>query len=168
MTQPVPAGAHPSAAGVFDGVPAIRQEPGARERIRASHAGSGRRIAVLDDDPTGSQAVHHVSVVTVLDAVEYAHALDVAGYRAWHSGTTNHLTDAALLVELHESRMASPHIPPAARAESTQWLKDHRAAEATKKDTPTPPKARGKTKPRGTKAEPAAKLAPSAAAPIHQ
>src|SRR5674536_252961 len=44
----------------------------ARERIRASHAATGRRSAVLDDDPTGSQTVHDVSVVMVLDAGEYA------------------------------------------------------------------------------------------------
>jgi uncharacterized protein YgbK (DUF1537 family) len=36
---------------------------GARERIRAA----GRRVAVLDDDPTGSQAVHGVTVITALD-----------------------------------------------------------------------------------------------------
>ena len=36
----------------------------ARQRIRALHAASGRRIAVLDDDPTGSQSVHDVEVVT--------------------------------------------------------------------------------------------------------
>jgi hypothetical protein len=33
----------------------VRVEPDARARIRATHAASGRRIAVLDDDPTGSQ-----------------------------------------------------------------------------------------------------------------
>jgi uncharacterized protein YgbK (DUF1537 family) len=36
---------------------------GARERIRAA----GKRIAVLDDDPTGSQTVHDVAIVTVID-----------------------------------------------------------------------------------------------------
>jgi uncharacterized protein YgbK (DUF1537 family) len=36
---------------------------GARERIRAA----GRRVAVLDDDPTGSQTVHGVTVITALD-----------------------------------------------------------------------------------------------------
>jgi uncharacterized protein YgbK (DUF1537 family) len=36
---------------------------GARERFRAA----GRRVAVLDDDPTGSQAVHGVTVITALD-----------------------------------------------------------------------------------------------------
>jgi uncharacterized protein YgbK (DUF1537 family) len=39
--------------------------PGARERIRAA----GRRVAVLDDDPTGSQTVHGATVITDLDAI---------------------------------------------------------------------------------------------------
>ena len=48
---------------------------GARQRIRDYRAATGRRTAVLDDDPTGSQSVHGVSVVTVLEAAEYAAAL---------------------------------------------------------------------------------------------
>ncbi len=47
----------------------------ARQRIRDYRAATGRRTAVLDDDPTGSQSVHGVSVVTVLEAGEYAAAL---------------------------------------------------------------------------------------------
>ena len=39
----------------------------------------GRRIAVLDDDPTGSQTVNDVSVVTVFEAAEYAAGLATAG-----------------------------------------------------------------------------------------
>jgi hypothetical protein len=42
--------------------PASAGRTWARERIRAAHAAAGRRIAVLDDDPTGSQTVHDVSV----------------------------------------------------------------------------------------------------------
>jgi hypothetical protein len=41
--------------------------PGARATIRAEAAASGRRVAVLDDDPTGSQTVHDVTIVTVTD-----------------------------------------------------------------------------------------------------
>ena len=44
---------------------------------RPGHA--GRRIAVLDDDPTGSQTVHDVAVVTVFDADEIAAGLDEPG-----------------------------------------------------------------------------------------
>ena len=57
----------------------MRHEPGARERIRAAHAAAGRRIAVLDDDPTGSQTVHDVAVVTVFEADEYAAGLAAPG-----------------------------------------------------------------------------------------
>jgi hypothetical protein len=35
-------------------LPPARVEPDARQRIRKALADSGRRIAVLDDDPTGS------------------------------------------------------------------------------------------------------------------
>ena len=39
-------------------------------------AADGLRLGVLDDDPTGSQAVHNVQVVTVLDEKAYGAALD--------------------------------------------------------------------------------------------
>jgi hypothetical protein len=39
-------------------LPPVRVEPDARRRIRHALAEAGRRIAVLDDDPTGSQTVH--------------------------------------------------------------------------------------------------------------
>jgi hypothetical protein len=42
-------------------------------------AGTGRRIAVLDDDPTGSQTVHDVGVVTVFEPDELAAGLSSAG-----------------------------------------------------------------------------------------
>ncbi len=51
----------------------------ARERIRAADTAAGRRIAVLDDDPTGSQTVHDVLVVTVFEDAEYAAALAAPG-----------------------------------------------------------------------------------------
>lgn len=44
-------------------LPPVRVEANARERIRRAR-GAQRRIAVLDDDPTGSQTVHDVTVVT--------------------------------------------------------------------------------------------------------
>ena len=40
---------------------------------------AGRRIAVLDDDPTGSQTVHDVDVVTVFEPDEIAAGLSEAG-----------------------------------------------------------------------------------------
>jgi uncharacterized protein YgbK (DUF1537 family) len=47
----------------------------ARASIRAYRREVGSRTVALDDDPTGSQSVHDVSVVTVLEAGEYATAL---------------------------------------------------------------------------------------------
>ena len=44
--------------------PPARQVEGALEEIRGRIAESGRRIAVLDDDPTGVQSVHGVPVLT--------------------------------------------------------------------------------------------------------
>jgi len=62
-----------------EALPPSRVEPDARERIRRASAASGRRIAVLDDDPTGSQTVHGVAVVTVVDTDKIAAALDEPG-----------------------------------------------------------------------------------------
>ena len=69
----------PSAEEVLAAAPPVRHEPGARERIRAANAAAGRRIAALDDDPTGSQTVHDVSVVTVFEDAEYAAGLAEPG-----------------------------------------------------------------------------------------
>lgn len=41
--------------------------PEARQRIREMNTRAGRRIVVLDDDPTGSQVVHDVPVLTSWD-----------------------------------------------------------------------------------------------------
>ena len=74
----------PTAEEILADAPPVRHEPGARERIRAANAAAGRRIAVLDDDPTGSQTVHHVSVVTVFEADEYAAGLADTGVHLLH------------------------------------------------------------------------------------
>src|SRR5207344_3098649 len=60
-------------------LPPVRVEPNARQRIKKALADSGRRIAVLDDDPTGSQTVHDVAVVTVFDPDEIAAGLGGPG-----------------------------------------------------------------------------------------
>jgi uncharacterized protein YgbK (DUF1537 family) len=66
----------PDAARVFAGLPPARpDDEGLRESIRALRAAVGLLLGVLDDDPTGSQAVHGVQVVTVLDEDAYAAAL---------------------------------------------------------------------------------------------
>ncbi len=53
--------------------------PGARQAIRDSHQRTGRRLLVLDDDPTGSQAVHGVEVVMGTDPALIAAALEAPG-----------------------------------------------------------------------------------------
>jgi uncharacterized protein YgbK (DUF1537 family) len=55
-------------------VPA-RPLPDARQRIREMNARAGRRIVVLDDDPTGSQVVHDVPVLTTWDDEDLRWAL---------------------------------------------------------------------------------------------
>jgi hypothetical protein len=62
------------------------------------------------------------------------HALDVDGYRAWEPWTTAKQSDQEVLVSLHEQRMQSRHISQLARAESEQWLKEHRSATITQDD----------------------------------
>lgn len=66
----------PSAAEVFaDLPPPLPDDPALRSAIRRLRAQDRRLIGVLDDDPTGSQAVQGVSVVTVLDEDAYEAAL---------------------------------------------------------------------------------------------
>jgi uncharacterized protein YgbK (DUF1537 family) len=66
----------PAASEVFAGLPAARRD-GAdlRASIRAIRAADGVLVGVLDDDPTGSQAMHGVQVVTILDERAYEAAL---------------------------------------------------------------------------------------------
>ena len=96
----------PSAEEILAAAPPVRHEPGARERIRAAHAAAGRRIAVLDDDPTGSQTVHDVAVVTVFEADEYAAGLAAPGSTCFIlTNTRSLLEDTA--VELNTGISAS-------------------------------------------------------------
>ena len=80
-------------------LPPVRVEPDARQRIREALAGAGRRIAVLDDDPTGSQTVHDVAVVTVFDPDEIAAGLDGPGSTCFILTNTRSMdeTDAVAL-----------------------------------------------------------------------
>ena len=61
---------------VFAGLPPARpDDEGLRASIRATRVGGDLLLGVLDDDPTGSQAVHDVQVVTVLEEDAYTAAL---------------------------------------------------------------------------------------------
>jgi uncharacterized protein YgbK (DUF1537 family) len=66
----------PAASEVFAGLPAARPDGAElRASIRAMRAEDGILAGVLDDDPTGSQAMHGVQVVTVLAESAYQAAL---------------------------------------------------------------------------------------------
>ena len=70
---------HPSFAEMVDAAPPPLVIDGAREQIRRTNVEAGRRIAVLDDDPTGSQSVHDVEIALTLDPDVYAAALEDPG-----------------------------------------------------------------------------------------
>ncbi len=92
----------PTAAEVLAAAPAVRREPDARARIRAANVAAGRRIAALDDDPTGSQTVHDVSIVTVFEDAEYAAGLAEPGSTCFVLTNTRSLPEDAA-VELTSS-----------------------------------------------------------------
>ena len=96
----------PSAEEVLAAAPPVRHEPDARDRIRAANAAAGRRIAVLDDDPTGSQTVHDVSIVTVFEADEYAAGLAEPGSTCFILTNTRSLPEDTA-VELNTGISAS-------------------------------------------------------------
>ncbi|HEY4792381.1 MAG TPA: four-carbon acid sugar kinase family protein, partial [Actinomycetes bacterium] len=75
-------------------LPPVRVEPDARRRIRRALAEAGRRIAVLDDDPTGSQTVHDVDVVTVFEPDEIAAGLSSVGSTCFFLTNTRSLSEA--------------------------------------------------------------------------
>ncbi len=85
----------PTVSDVLESAPPLRREPAARERIRAANLAAGRRIAVLDDDPTGSQTVHAVSVVTVLEPDEYAAGLTDPGAMCFVLANTRSVSEPA-------------------------------------------------------------------------
>ncbi|MEQ4210460.1 four-carbon acid sugar kinase family protein [Actinopolymorpha sp. B9G3] len=127
-------GTIPAAHGFAD-LPPPRIEPGARQRIRASHAKHGRRIAVVDDDPTGSQNMHGVAVVTVLEDTEFASALDAPGSCAFLLTNSRSMPEpeaatlnAAIGRRLHHlaARLGAP-VEIVSRSDST--LRGHLRAE---------------------------------------
>jgi uncharacterized protein YgbK (DUF1537 family) len=98
-------------------------------------ADTGRRIAVLDDDPTGSQTVHDVDVVTVFEPDEIAAGLSPAGATCFILTNTRSLPEAnavalntrigRILFEL-AARLDAP-IDVVSRSDST--LRGHVIAE---------------------------------------
>jgi hypothetical protein len=116
-------------------LPPAQGEPDARGRIRRALADAGRRIAVLDDDPTGSQTVHGVDVVTVVEPDELAAGLAEAGSTCFILTNTRSLAEAdavelntrigRMLFELAD-RLEAP-IDVVSRSDST--LRGHVIAE---------------------------------------
>jgi uncharacterized protein YgbK (DUF1537 family) len=121
-------------------LPPARVEPDARRRIRNALAAAGRRIAVLDDDPTGSQTVHDVAVVTVFDPKEIAAGLDGPGSTCFILTNTRSMGEAdavalntrvgRTLFEL--SRRLDAPVDVISRSDST--LRGHVIAEVTALD----------------------------------
>ena len=100
----------------------------ARERIRAA----GKRIAVLDDDPTGSQTVHDVAIVTALDD----DALQLSGGTTFFLTNTRSLPEAEA-VELTERvarRLLQQHPDVELISRSDSTLRGHVVAEVRAAD----------------------------------
>jgi uncharacterized protein YgbK (DUF1537 family) len=120
--------------------PPVRVEPDARTRIRRAQAAAGRRIAVLDDDPTGSQTVHDVAVVTGVDPDPIAAALDAPGAMCFILTNTRSMGEPdAVAVTTRVGRMVfelsrrlDAPIDVVSRSDST--LRGHVIAEVTALD----------------------------------
>jgi uncharacterized protein YgbK (DUF1537 family) len=85
----------PSAAKALDRIPpALPDSDALRAAIRSVRADAGLVFGVLDDDPTGSQAVHGVQVVTVLDQDVYAAALSGPAAACFVLTNTRSLSEA--------------------------------------------------------------------------
>lgn len=68
--DPVPA------ASLLDRLPPVRTVPDALASIRTENARTGTRVAVLDDDPTGTQTVAGVPVLTSWSVADLRWAVD--------------------------------------------------------------------------------------------
>jgi len=119
----------------LDALPAPRRIADARLRIRSAREAEGRRTLVLDDDPTGSQCVHGVEVVTVLDATEYARALAEPGATCFVLTNTRSLSEqdavrrtASVATDVLEF-MAGPGAPVDLVSRSDSTLRGHVVAE---------------------------------------
>ena len=94
-------------------LPPPRIEPDARQRIRRAQTEANRRIAVLDDDPTGSQTVHDVAVVTVFEPDEIAAGLEAPGSTCFILTNTRSLPEVdAVALNTRLGRMLFEGGPP--------------------------------------------------------
>jgi uncharacterized protein YgbK (DUF1537 family) len=106
-------------------------------RIRAARLAQGRRTAVLDDDPTGSQSVNGVSISAPGDDADYLEPLAAPGATCFILTNTRSLAEAdAIEVNLHvaakliqlEQESGAP-VDIVSRGDST--LRGHVLAEVT-------------------------------------
>ncbi|HEX5187972.1 MAG TPA: four-carbon acid sugar kinase family protein [Streptosporangiaceae bacterium] len=107
---------------VADRPAALPDDPALRASIRRARAEESRLLGVLDDDPTGSQAVHDVQVVTVLDEAAYEDAF-AAGQMAGGAGVCFVLTNSRSLPEREAadlSRRAARDLLAVARRRGAQ------------------------------------------------
>ena len=68
-----------SADALLAAQPALQERPGALDEIRERIAARDGRLLVIDDDPTGTQSVHGVPVLTAWSEDDLAAALRDAG-----------------------------------------------------------------------------------------
>jgi uncharacterized protein YgbK (DUF1537 family) len=116
-----------------------------RATIRDYRSLNQRRTAVLDDDPTGSQSVHDVSVVTSAREADYLEAFAEVGSTCFFLTNTRSMTPAAAVAEDEttgravfglEKRLGTP-FDVVSRSDST--LRGHvidevRALDAVRRD----------------------------------
>lgn len=88
--------------GQFDGHPPAAGDPRARARIRERVAAEGTVVIVLDDDPTGSQAVHDVPILTAWDQASLDWALGLPTSVVFILTNTRSLSPADVEVLLRE------------------------------------------------------------------
>ena len=88
--------------GQFDGHPPAAGDPQARERIRERIAADGTVVIVLDDDPTGSQSVHDVPILTAWDEASLDWALALPGSVVFILTNTRSLAPADVEVLLRD------------------------------------------------------------------
>ena len=126
----------PAASEVLAGLPeALPDDAALRESIRALRVADGLLLGVLDDDPTGSQAVHDVQVVTVLEENAYQAALGDSAATCFVLTNTRSLDEPAAvelttlaargLIAVAQRRGARIHL--VSRSDST--LRGHVMAE---------------------------------------
>ena len=81
--------------------------PQARETIRSANVASGRRLLVIDDDPTGSQTVHDVDAVLAVDPETIAQSLDTPGSTCFVLTNSRSVDErAAYAMSLHLGTLA--------------------------------------------------------------